>query len=155
MRNGGGAPALIAPQLALRIRPPAPSGLGVHVLNAKSLVAFDSLEFPSLRLGLADPGPVAVGAQGVRAKGPTGGGTFFLGFSHVRSVASHAYVHQAPAIRVVRRSVTTVPASTVGAASDKPRFGYRRLLKVRPLPAEPVAAFSVCPAVMQSAIGTV
>ena len=42
-------------------RPPAPSGLGVTLLNAKPLVAFDSLEFPSLRLGLADPGPVAAG----------------------------------------------------------------------------------------------
>jgi hypothetical protein len=40
---------------------PLPAGSAFTLLNAKPLVAFDSLEFPSLRLGLADPGPVAAG----------------------------------------------------------------------------------------------
>lgn len=69
-------------------------------------------------------------------------------FSHVRSVASHAYVHQAPAIRVVRRSMTTLPASTVGVALTSPGSAIAVSLKVRPLLAEPVTALSVCPAVV-------
>src|SRR6187549_3216133 len=40
---------------------PLPAGSAFTLLDAKPLVAFDSLEFPSLRLGLSDPGPVAAG----------------------------------------------------------------------------------------------
>ena len=50
---------------------PLPAGSAFTLLNAKPLVAFDSLEFPSLRLGLADPGAagrcvMAIGAPGAQ-----------------------------------------------------------------------------------------
>jgi hypothetical protein len=57
-----------------------------------------------------------------------------MGSSHGRPLASHAYVRRAPETRVLRRSLATLPAQTFGISSDKPRFGFRRLQKVRTSP---------------------
>jgi hypothetical protein len=75
--------------------------------------------------------------------------------SHVRSMASHAYVLQAPETRVLRRSVRPCPRRPVGVPSDKPRSAFAGSNRSDHSWRNPVAAFSVCPAVTPSAIGTV
>ena len=115
---------------------PLPAGSAFALLNAKPLVAFDSLEFPSLRLGLADPGPVATG-RCVMAIGTPGAQTVaaasiaaeFVRPLHLATVP--AYLHALALLSLF----FTVPRGKLA-------WGVReRLSKKRPL--GPVASLQV------------